>query len=86
MSSRYLIVADPAASLNPVFDLGVYVSRELLERGIDVDYLDLLAHDPSLPTETYLETLPVRRILEADAARDELRQRGHPGAFVWPAG
>ena len=70
MASRYLIVADPLASLNPVFDLGVCVSRELLERGFHVDYLDLLASDPSLPATEYLARLPVQRVVSADSGRD----------------
>jgi len=68
MSSRYLLVADPVETLNPEFDLAVCVSRELLERGFHVDYLDLLSHDPELPTARYLASLPVRQVLEADAA------------------
>lgn len=67
MTSRYLIVADPVDSLDPTFDLGVCVSRELLARGFEVDYLDLLAHDAELPTAEYLSALPVRRILASDA-------------------
>lgn len=70
MGARYLIVADPIAALNPVFDLGVCVSRELLERGLAVDYLDLVAHNADLETEAYLDGLPVRSIESADAARD----------------
>ncbi len=69
MRTRYLIVADPISALNPVFDLGVCVSRELLERGIAVDYLDLVAHDADLETEAYLSGLPVRSIESADASR-----------------
>jgi len=76
MNQRYLIVADPITALNPVFDLGVCISRELLKRHIDVDYLDLLGHDPSLPTDRYLETLPVRQIVSADATRDPFWQLG----------
>ncbi len=68
--TRYLIVADPIEALNPTFDLGVCVSRELLRRGLAVDYLDLLASDWTLPTERYLRGLPVREIRSADAARD----------------
>ncbi len=76
MSSRYLIVADPLDRLNPTFDLGVCISRELLRRGLHVDYLDLLASDPELPTETYLGSLPVREILAADAAADPFWKLG----------
>ncbi len=70
MNARYLIVADPISALNPTFDLGVCVSRELLERGIAVDYLDLVAHDANLETEAYLAGLPVRSIESADASRE----------------
>ncbi len=70
METRYLIVADPVSALNPVFDLGVCVSRELLDRGIGVDYLDLVAHDADLETEAYLAGLPVRAITSADASRE----------------
>lgn len=69
MGDRYLLVADPAETLNPVYDLGVCVSREILQRGIPVDYLDLLASDPTLPTDRYLASLPVREILSSDRAR-----------------
>lgn len=88
MHPRYLIVADPISALNPVFDLGVCVSREILERGIPVDYMDLTAHDPDLETEAYLAALPVREILTSDAAREpfwelgELRRRDVAGYDV----
>ncbi len=78
MNTRYLIVADPVTTLNPVFDLGVCVSRELLSRRFEVDYLDLLSHDASLPTSQYLETLPVRQIFSADARRDPFWELGEP--------
>jgi glutathione synthase len=68
MSQRYLIVADPLDTLMPEFDLGVCVATELIDRGIPVDYLDLLSTDPALPSETYLSTLPVRQILASDSA------------------
>jgi glutathione synthase len=70
VSTRYLIVADPIEALIPTFDLGVCVSRELLNRGIEVDYLDLEASDPDQPTSSYLGSLPVREIISADADRD----------------
>ncbi len=76
MSGRYLIVADPIEALNPVFDLGVCVSAELLRRGIEVDYLDLLASDRHLPTGEYLAGLPVRQILAADASAPEFWRLG----------
>lgn len=76
MGTRYLVVADPVSALNPVFDLGVCISRELLERGISVDYLDLEAHDADLETDAYLESLPVRSIASADASRDPFWELG----------
>ncbi len=76
MRTRYLIVADPISALNPVFDLGVCVSRELLERGIAVDYLDLVAHNADLETEAYLSGLPVRSIESADASREPFWELG----------
>jgi len=76
MAPRYLIVADPVAALNPVFDLGVCVSRELLARGFEVDYLDLLTADPEIATADYLGALPVRRILAADAGADPFWELG----------
>lgn len=69
MGSRYLLVADPVETLNPVFDLGVCVAQELVRRGIAVDYLDLLASDATLPSQLYLAGLPVREILASDSAR-----------------
>ncbi len=76
MAQRYLIVADPISALNPEFDLGVCISRELLERGIAVDYLDLTGHDADLETGEYLSSLPVRSIERADAARDPFWELG----------
>lgn len=76
MGTRYLIVADPVSALNPVFDLGVCVSRELLERGIAVDYLDLVAHDADLETEAYLAGLPVQTIESADASCEPFWELG----------
>jgi glutathione synthase len=76
MKPHYLIVADPLEALDPVFDLGVCVSRELLVRGFHVDYMDLLSHDASLASEVYLQTLPVRQILAADAEARPFWQLG----------
>jgi len=73
---RYLIVADPLAALDPEFDLGVCVSRELIGRGIAVDYLDLLANDPRQPSDRYLAALPVREVLSSDARRDPFWELG----------
>jgi glutathione synthase len=84
MKTRYLIVADALENLNPVFDLGVCVSVELLERGIQVDYLDLYASDAGQPSENYLAALPVRTIASADAGRGEFWELGpvHPAAIT----
>ncbi|MCG6961820.1 MAG: hypothetical protein LJE95_00965 [Acidobacteria bacterium] len=76
MGGRYLLVADPAETLNPEFDLGVCVGRELIARGIHVDYLDLLASDVELPSDRYLASLPVREILSSDAARSPFWELG----------
>jgi glutathione synthase len=76
MKTRYLIVADAVDRLNPVFDLGVCVSVELVKRGIQVDYLDLYASDAGKPTEEFLTTLPVRTIRSADSTRDEFWELG----------
>jgi glutathione synthase len=70
MKTRYLLVADSLADLNPEFDLGVCVSTELIGRDIDVDYLDLPATDPDQSSADYLGSLPVRQILSSDAERD----------------
>jgi glutathione synthase len=70
MTARYLIVADPVATLNTEFDLGVCLSKELLARGIEVDYMDLLASDANQATEAYLSELPVQQVLAADGNRD----------------
>jgi len=78
MSTRYLLVADPVDSLNPEFDLGVCVATELIARGIAVDYLDLLASDVNLTSETYLSRLPVREILSSDAHSDSFWVLGDP--------
>jgi glutathione synthase len=67
--ANYLITADPVASFQPRFDTTLRVMAELLARGLAVDYCDLLATDPSLPSERYLAALPVQRVLNADPAR-----------------
>ncbi len=67
--ANYLITADPVASFQPRFDTTLRVMAELLARGLAVDYCDLLAPDPSLPSERYLAALPVQRVLNADPAR-----------------
>ena len=80
MNTRYLIVVDPLDRLNPVFDLGVCVSVELIKRGIGVDYLDLYACDADRKTEDFLAALPVRTVLSADPGRGEFWKLGpeHP--------
>jgi glutathione synthase len=76
MTTRYLIVADAVDRLNPVFDLGVCVSMELLSRGIEADYLDLYASDVEQPTAEFLAALPVRTIRSADSSRAEFWELG----------
>ncbi len=70
-TSRYLIVADPIEKLMPEFDLGVCLSRELLSRGFEVDYLDLLASDRSLDSDAYLAALPIQPVLAAPEHTEE---------------
>jgi glutathione synthase len=74
--SRYLIAADPLETLNPEFDLGVCLSRELLARGISVDYMDLPATDPTRPAEDYLRELPVQEVRAADRKQTPFWQLG----------
>lgn len=76
MKTRYLIVADPPDRLNPVFDLGVCVSVELIRRGIQVDYLDLYASNVELSSVDFLAQLPVRTIYSADPNRTEFWDLG----------
>jgi glutathione synthase len=78
MKTRYLIVADGLVDLNPEFDLGVCVSRELLARGIAVDYMDMLSADAARSSESYLANLPVREILSSDAGRMPFWELGPP--------
>ena len=75
---RYLLVADPVETLDPRFDLGVCVAGELIRRGIPVDYMDLLAADPTLPAAEYLANLEVREILASDRRADPFWQLGPP--------
>jgi glutathione synthase len=84
MTTRYLIVADPLDRLNPVFDLGVCVSVELLGRGIQADYLDLYSSDAGMSEAEFLSRLPVRTILGADASRPDFWNLGpvHPAAIT----
>lgn len=65
---RYLITADPVATFQPRFDTTLRLMAELLARGIEVDYCDLLATDLALPTERWLAELPVQRVEFSDAA------------------
>jgi glutathione synthase len=76
MGTRYLIVADPLKSLLPEFDLGVCLSREILARGIEVDYLDLLASNRHQTSDDYLAALPVRPILEVPEGEAEFWELG----------
>ena len=76
MFERYLIVADPLDQLLPEFDLGVCVATELIARGIQVDYLDLLATDPATPASEYLGALPVRQVLSSDSSRQQFWELG----------
>lgn len=76
MKTRYLIVADALDRLNPVFDLGVCLSVELIRRGIQVDYLDLYASDADQDPETYLSRLPVRTVERADPERPDFWRLG----------
>jgi glutathione synthase len=78
MKTRYLLVADGLVDLNPEFDLGVCVSRELLARGIAVDYMDMLSADAARSSESYLANLPVREILSSDAGRTPFWELGPP--------
>lgn len=66
---RYLITADPVDTLQPRFDTTLRLMAELLARGVEVDYCDLLATDLSRPTDAWLADLPVRRVEFSDASR-----------------
>jgi glutathione synthase len=66
---RYLITADPVATFQPRFDTTLRLMAELLARGVDVDYCDLLTTDLALPTERWLAELPAQRVEFSDAAR-----------------
>jgi glutathione synthase len=63
---KYLIVADPVSRWQPVFDTSLRTAAELLSRGIEVDYVDLLATDALKPAGAYLESLPVQKVLHAE--------------------
>ena len=76
MTTRYLIVADAVDRLNPVFDLGVCVSVELIKRGIQADYLDLYAADADRSSGDFLSSLPVRTIRSADPDREAFWELG----------
>lgn len=66
---RYLITADPVTRLQPRFDTTLRLMAELLARGVEVDYCDLLATDLSLAPARWLATLPVQRVLWSDPGR-----------------
>lgn len=63
---RVLVTADPLDRLDPRFDLGVYLSEELLARDLRVDYLDLEGVQPPGAMGDLMERLPVRRVLRVD--------------------
>lgn len=67
--ARYLITADPIASFQPRFDTTLRLLAELLARGVEVDYCDLLATDMSLAPERWLAALPVQRVVWSDPGR-----------------
>ena len=50
----------------------------LRARAIEVDYCDLLAHDPDQASANYLADLPVRPVLSADPARVDPVELGPP--------
>ncbi len=66
---RFLVTADPLDRLDPRFDLGVYLSEELLSRGLRVDYLDLEGVQPPEAMGELMERLPVRQVLGAHRDR-----------------
>lgn len=66
---RYLITADPIATFQPRFDTTLRLAAELLARGVEVDYCDLLATDAGRPAAEYLTALPARRVEFSDASR-----------------
>lgn len=74
----YLVTADPTATFQPRFDTTLRVFAELLDRGVPVDYCDLLATDASRPSAAYLADLPVRAVLRADPGRDPVVELGPP--------
>ena len=51
--------------------LAVATSMVMLERGFEIDVLDLLATDAELDAEEYLQRLPVRRLRSADRLRED---------------
>lgn len=66
---RYLVTADPVATFQPRFDTTLRLMAELLSRGVEVDYCDLLTTDMSLGTDAWLAALPVQRVQWSDPAR-----------------
>ncbi len=73
---RYLLAADDYMKFKPATDTGVVLAKEILARGIEVDYLDLGQHDYKQDTKTYLSTLPVRPILKSDSSMWPLFELG----------
>lgn len=76
--AKYLITADPVASFQPRFDTTLRLMAELRARAIEVDYCDLLTHDPDQASADYLADLPVRPVLSADPARVDPVELGPP--------
>ena len=76
--AKYLITGDPIASFQPRFDTTLRMMAELRQRGIDVDYCDLLACDPHAASATYLAALPVQAVIDADPTRDPCVTLGPP--------
>lgn len=67
--TRYLITADPLASLHPDLDSTLRFAAELHRRGIAVDYCDLTEADWHWPTDKFLAEIPVRPVLGAQVGK-----------------
>jgi len=66
---RFLICADPLEKLDTKFDLGVFVSEEILSREHEVFYCDLSQLNFSLSTTEFLSKLPAYKIHAADSSK-----------------
>jgi glutathione synthase len=64
MSKRLLMTGDPVTSINPDSDTSLLLLGEALKRGFDVDYCDVTRINFN---DDFLRTLPVQRVLHADA-------------------